>query len=219
MSATMHDLTYDVTFGESRNRLTTAFRIILAIPHAICMALWGYACSFAAIAQWAIVLFTGQRNDGIWRFHRNYLSYASRVNGYSYLLFDEYPGFFNDWKSEPVAFDFRTNDAPDRLSNALRLIWMIPAAVVAYFISIGVGIVAVVAWFAVVITGRMPRGMFDFILRGERVALRLMAYGLLATDEYPWFAGAEPTSVLPPGDGSRGISSGSGAPLPPPAYS
>ena len=216
MSAVLHDMTYDVTFHESRNRLTTAFRIILAIPHAILAGLWAYACFFAAIAQWVLVLFTGERNEGIWQFHRSYLSYAARVNGYTSLLFDEYPGFFTDWQSEPVAFDLRTDAAPDRLSNGLRVIWMIPAGVVAYFIGIGVAVVAIAAWFVVVFTGRMPRGMFDFILRGERMSLRLTAYGLLTTDDYPWFDGSEPTSVLPPGDRSRGIGGGSGVPLPPP---
>lgn len=216
MSTTTHDLTYDVVFAVDRNRLTTAFRLILAIPHAICAGLWGNACSIAAIAQWAIVLFTGERSDGIWQFQRSYLAYASRVNGYAMLLFDEYPGFFNDWKSEPVAFDLRTQHRPNRLSNALRLIWIVPAAVVAYFIGIAVGVVTFVAWFAIVITGRMPRGIFDFVLRGERMTLRLNAFGLLATDDYPWFDGSEPTSVLPPGNRAGRIAPATGAPLPPP---
>src|SRR5262245_6222958 len=107
MSAEMHDLTYDVSYREDRNRVTTAFRLILAIPHLICVTLYGYAAEFVSVLQWFVIVFTGQRNEGFWRFTRGYVSYAARVNGYYALLFDEYPGFFDSWSSEPVAFDLR----------------------------------------------------------------------------------------------------------------
>ena len=222
MSAGAHDLTYDVAYDASRNRVTTLFRIILAVPHAICLGLWAYVVNLVAFLQWFVILFTGQRNEGMWRFQRSYLSYAARVNGYSYLLFDEYPGFFNDWKSEPVAFDLRADAAPNRLTNALRVIWIIPAAIAALFIGIGLAVASLVAWFAILVTGSMPRSLFDFILRATRLTLRLTAYGMLTTDDYPWYDGSEPTSVVPPGD--RSLSgghvpgyAGQGAPLPPPA--
>lgn len=210
-------LTYDVQYNEPRNRLTTAFRIILAIPHLICVALWGYAVELAAVVQWFIVLFTGQRNEGIWRFTRGYLSYSSRANGYLSLHFDEYPGFFNEWKSEPVAFDLRDDEPPNRLTNALRIIWMIPALIIAFFIQIGAMVVTLIAWFAIVITGAYPRGLFDFAVRAMRMSQRVTAYGLLATDAYPTYDGSEPVGVLPPGDPPAGALP-AGAPLPPPSY-
>ena len=214
-------LTFDVRYTEPRNRLTTFFRIILAIPHAICVGLWGYAVQLAAVIQWFIILFTGQRNPGIWRFTRGYLSYSSRVNGYMGLLFDEYPGFFNSWSSEPVAFDLQDDDPPNRLTNALRIIWIIPAFIISAVISIGALVVTVIAWFAILFTGQYPRGMFDFSVQATRMSQRVMAYGLLSTDVYPKYSGTEPVGVLPPGDqagsgGYGGSGYGSGAPLPPP---
>jgi hypothetical protein len=209
-------LTYDVQYTEPRNRLTTAFRIILAIPHLICVGLWGYVAELAAVIQWFIILFTGQRNDGIWRFTRGYLSYSSRANGYLSLHFDEYPGFFNEWKSEPVAFDLRDDEPPNRLTNALRIIWMIPALIVAIFVQIGAMVVTLIAWFAIVITGAYPRGLFDFAVRAMRMSQRVTAYGLLATDAYPMFNGSEPVGVLPPGDQAAGGYGGGALPPPPP---
>ena len=214
-------LTYDVQYTEPRNRLTTFFRIIMAIPHLICVTLWSYAVVLAAFIQWFIILFTGKRNDGIWRFSRGYLSYSGRVNGYTNLLFDVYPGFFNTWTSEPVAFDLRDDDPPNRLTNALRLIWIIPAVIIGYVIQIGATVVLVIAWFAILFTGKFPRGMFDFSVRATRMAMRLSAYGMLTTDVYPKYDGSEPVSTLPPGDrevggGGYGGGYGTGAPLPPP---
>src|SRR6266508_3644212 len=155
-SAMSAGLTFDVRYTEPRNRLTTLVRIILAIPHLVCVGLWGYVVEIAAVIQWFIVLFTGKRNEGIWRFTRSYLSYSSRALGYVGLLFDEYPGFFNDWKTEPVAFDLRDDDPPNRLTNALRIIWVIPALIVGYVIQIGAAVVLIIAWFAILITGAYP---------------------------------------------------------------
>jgi hypothetical protein len=79
-----------------------------------------------------------------------------------------------------------------------------------------------VSWFVIVITGKQPRGMFDFIARVNRFSFDLTAYSLLMTDVYPWYDGSEPTSALTPGDGGGQRSlgpSGSAiaAPLPPPS--
>lgn len=207
-----HDLIFDVAGDGSSNRVTTFFRLILMIPHAILLGLWGYAAGFAAVAQWFVVLFTGERNRGIWNFHRGYLSYAARVNSYIALQYDQYPGFFSDWNNEPIAFDLRVPDRPDRLTNALRFIWVIPAAIVLWFIEIGAAVVAVIAWFAILFTGRYPKGLQPFAIRALRMSLRVTAYAYLATDDYPWYDGNEPTGVTPPGDGAART----GSPLPPP---
>jgi hypothetical protein len=211
---------YDVQYTEPRNRLTTAFRVILAIPHLVCVALWGYVVELASVIQWLIILFTGRRNEGIWRFTRGYISYSGRTNGYLGLLFDEYPGFFNEWKNEPVAFDLRDDEPPNRLTNALRIIWIIPALIVGMFIQIGAAVVSLIAWFAILFTGAYPRGMFDFAVRAMRMSVRLNAYGFLATDAYPMYNGSEPVGTEPPGDHSLGAGSGTGysssSPLPPP---
>jgi hypothetical protein len=195
---------------------------LLAIPHLIVLGVWGWIAELLAFLQWFVVLFTGRRNEGMWGFQRAYLGYNSRVTSYVSLLCDEpYPNFGSVWRGEPVAFDLAYADDANRLTNALRLIWMIPALFVALFLAIAQGVVLFVSWLVIVITGKHPRGMFDFVLRVNRFNLDLSAYGLLMTDVYPWYEGSEPTGVLTPGDGGERFAigpSGAGeAPLPPPS--
>jgi hypothetical protein len=213
-------VTLDVTYREERSRLTSAFRYILALPHLIFAGLWGYAAEILAFLQWFVILFTGKRNEGMWGFQRSYLGYNLRVSSYASLLFDEYPNFGSTWKDEPAAFGTEYRPEADRLTNALRLIWMIPALIISIFLGIAMMFVLLASWVVIIITGRHPRGMWDFVLRVHRFTFNLSAYGLLMTDGYPRFDGSGPTSVLPPGDhgAPSGIAPSSVAPpLPPPS--
>jgi len=219
----MSAVTYDVTYTEQRNRLTSAFRYLLALPHLIVLGVWGYVAELLAFLQWFVILFTGRRNEGMWDFQRSYLGYHTRVTSYVSLAFDEpYPNFGGAWRNEPVAFDLAYRSEANRLTNALRLIWMIPALFIALFLGIAQGVLLLVSWLVIIITGKQPRGMFDFIARVNRFSFDLTAYSLLMTDVYPWYEGSEPTGVLTPGDGGDQHSFGpSGAAiaasLPPPS--
>ncbi len=181
----MAAVTYDIEYTEARNRLTTAFRIILAIPHWVVLYLWNILAQVLAVVQWFIVLFTGKRNDGIWNMHVMYLGYMGRVHGYLSLMYDAYPPFGVDAGATPVRLEVPREEPANRLTNALRLIWAIPALVVSALIAIAMVFVTIVAWFAIVITGRHPRGMFDFALKGLRYSMRTQAYVHLTTDTYP----------------------------------
>ena len=211
---------FDATYTEARSRLTSAFRYILALPHLIFASLWGYAANILAFLQWFVILFTGRRNEGMWSFQRAYLGYHVRVTSYASLLYDEYPNFGSEWRNEPAAFGLDYQQEADRLTNALRLIWMIPALFISFFLGIAVFFVLLVSWVVIIITGRHPRGMWDFTLRVYRFSFKLSAYGLLMTDDYPRYEGSAPTSTLPPGDRTapHGIAAPRpGTPLPPPS--
>jgi Domain of unknown function (DUF4389) len=211
---------FDVTYTETRRRLTSAFRYILALPHLIFAALWGYAAEILAFLQWFVIVFTGRRNEGMWSFQRAYLGYNVRVSSYAGLLYDEYPNFGSNWKDEPVAFGLGYRPEANRLTNGLRLIWMIPALIISFFLGIAVFFILLVSWVVIIITGRHPRGMWDFVLRVHRFSFKLSAYGMLMTDEYPRYEGSAPTGMLPPGDRSTPDSISPpppSAPLPPPS--
>jgi hypothetical protein len=198
--------TYDVSYTEERNRLTTAFRIILAIPHLIVVQVWGYLAEILAVIQWFIVLFTGKRNEGLWNLQHAWLGYYSRVYGYVDLLYDPYPAFGTDPGPVPVTTDFTYEEPANRLTNGLRFIWAIPAIVIAAVLGIGLFFVVIVSWFAILFTGKHPQGMFDFILRVLRFILQTMSYVLLMTDTYPSWASTAgpgiptvpPTTTAPP---------------------
>jgi len=206
----MSTIGYDVTYEEERNRLTVAFRFLLAIPHLIVAQVWGYLAEILAVVQWFIVLFTGKRNEGIWAMQESWLGYYGRVMGYSNFLYDEYPAFGTAPGTVPVRSSITFEEPANRLTNALRLIWALPAMIVGAVVMIGGFFVAVVAWFAILITGKHPAGMWEFMLKVVHYVLQLNAYVYLMTDEYPKFGG--PTTAV-----SMAPSTGPGPSFAPPA--
>jgi hypothetical protein len=211
--------TYDVAYAEKRNRLTVAFRIILAIPHWIIASVWGYLAEILAVIQWFIILFTGKRNESMWNMQRSWLAYSARVYGYVALMYDEYPAFASEAGPAPVRTSFSFEENADRLSSALRIIWAIPAAIITAVVGIAAEVVVLISWFAIVITGRQSKGMWDFVLKVLRMAFQLQSYILLMTDTYPKFgegAGAGEVAAPPPPPG-MGFAAPPPPPPPPPA--
>jgi len=176
---------FDMPYVQQRNRGTVAVRLILAIPHMIVVGLWSYLVALLTFVQWFIVLFSGKRNDGIWKMQNSWLAYAVRVMTYIGLMHDDFPPFGTEAGSVPVTYDFGYTEGANRLTNGLRMFWSIPAAIVTFFYVLVAEILAVVAWFAIVITGNMPRGIFDFMLKAHRQSIRTQSYQLLMTDVYP----------------------------------
>jgi hypothetical protein len=220
-------LTYDVSYAQERNRVTTLFRIFLAIPHLIVAGVWAYLAEILAVVQWFVILFTGKRNQGMWDLQYAWLGYYSRVYGYVELLYDPYPAFGTDPGPVPVTSELSYDEPADRLTNGLRFIWAIPALFVSLGLAIALGVVVLISWFAIVITGKHPRGMFDFILSALRYILRTQSYVLLMTDTYPRYDAAGQPNVAwtppptAPGGGPRPSpaqphGATAGGPLPPP---
>jgi Domain of unknown function (DUF4389) len=205
----MSEMKADVRFTEKRNRLTVGFRWLLVIPHLIVSYFWGIVAQVVAIPQWFIIVFTGKRNEALWELQWQWLGYAGRVIAYEYLLYDPYPAFGTSVGSVPMVEDLTYEEPGSRLTNGLRFLWIIPALLLGILIAIAMGVLWVIAWFAILFTGKFPRGMFDFVLKGVRYSLQLTAYSLLMTDTYPkWGTGAvdvgmvpepEPVAPTPPG--------------------
>lgn len=75
----------------------------------------------------------------------------------------------------------------DRWSVGLRLIYVIPHAFVLFFLNIALFVTSVIAWFAILFTGRYPEGLYRFAVGVLRWNIRVQAYALLMRDEYPPF--------------------------------
>jgi len=78
-----------------------------------------------------------------------------------------------------------------RLTVFFRLIMAIPHLIWSFFYGIGAGVVVVIAWFAILFTGRYPQGMYEFVAGFLRFSTRVNAYYYLVTDEFPPFDGGE----------------------------
>lgn len=184
----------NVSTPERLDRWRPLVQWILAIPHLIIAAALGYAAGALAIVSWLVILFTGKLPAGIANFQVMILRYNARVETYAGFLYDTYPPY--EYKMDaaepggsPVLVDVRPElDERNRLTVGLRFIWAIPA--VLYVLVIG--LVAAVCWFisffAVLFTGRWPEGLRSWVMKSLRVSMRLNAYVMLLTDEYPPFA-------------------------------
>jgi hypothetical protein len=117
------------------------------------------------------------------------LRLETRITAYIFLLRDEYPSVDDE---QAVHVEVFYPDAPSDLNRWLPLVkWFlaIPHFIVLFFLDIAAVVVVIIAWFAILFTGRYPRGMFDFVTGVMRWSLRVTAYAfLLITDRYPPFS-------------------------------
>jgi hypothetical protein len=121
--------------------------------------------------------------------------FGARVGAYMALLRDEYPSTDED---QAVHIEIPYPDARKDLNQWLPLVkWFlaIPHYIVLFFLGIAAIFVVIITWFAILFTGRYPKGLFDFVVGVMRWSLRVMAYAaLLTTDEYPPFTLGEQAS-------------------------
>jgi hypothetical protein len=183
---------------ERRNRLTTAFRIILALPHTLLVGastlgangVLGSVAAACALISWFAIVFTGKEPRGLWDLRHMYLRWRLRVQAYVFLLRDEYPPFGDAGYPATLTLDW-PEQARDRLSVGLRLIYAIPQVIVLFCLAIAVFVCTIIAWFAILFTGSLPAGLGGFVRNVLRWAMRVEAYVLLMRDEYPPFSLSE----------------------------
>jgi len=183
-----------------RKRLTTAFRLILAIPQVLIVGspgsiglgansgtgALGAVASVCAFLAWFAILFTGRYPRGLWDLVKMFMGWRANVVAYVALLRDEYPPFGSG--PYPVTFDVAYPEQSNRWSVALRLILAIPQLIVLVFVLLAWVVTVVIAWFAILITGRYPEGLYTFGVGVQRWTLRVQAYLFLMRDEYPPFS-------------------------------
>jgi hypothetical protein len=186
-------LPYPVTFRadyvEKRSRLTTFFRLILAIPHFIVVVFYFFAAEIVVIIAWFALLFTGRYPQGMYDFVAGALRYQTRVYGYASLLSDEYPPFSGD-PATPYPVDLGVGPPKaqySRLKVLFRLILGIPVLIIQYAMQIVAQVGAFLAWWAIVFLGRQPKGLQDMIVLGLSYQQRATAYFALLTEDWPPF--------------------------------
>ena len=191
-----------------RNRLTTAFRLILAIPHLILVGgiglgvasrgdsrttvggeggLLGAVVIFLAIVSWFTIVLAGRHIIGIRQFTSFYLRWRVRALAYVMLLEDVYPPFGD--APYPASLEIADPVGPrKRVAVALRILLAIPHIIVLFFVLLAWGFTTVAAWFIILFTGNYPQGLYEFGVGALRWRLRVETYLLLMVDEYPPFS-------------------------------
>ncbi|WP_162891375.1 DUF4389 domain-containing protein [Aeromicrobium sp. A1-2] len=190
---------YPVTFTfdppETIARWRVIGNIILAIPHLIVLSVLQFVAEILGFVAWILGVFTGRVPEGILGFIALYLRYNTRVTTYLLFLKEDYPPFSFDMTLADPGDDprVRVDFAPaienrNRLTIFFRLFLAIPQFIVLGLISMVLGLVVVIGWFAVLITGRWPSGLRNFVIGMTRWSLRVNSYLYLLTDDYPPFS-------------------------------
>lgn len=197
---------FEIDFPDrSLNRLTTAFRIFVAIPILIVIGALsggsfqtssGHAMTYMAaggtgllfLPPLLMIVFRQKYPRWWFDWNLNLFRFSNRVTAYLALLDDQYPSTDEE---QAVHLDFPYPDA-HQLNRWLPLVkWLlaVPHYIVLFFLAIGAVVVVIIAWFAILFTGRYPRSLFDYVVGVLRWGTRVAAYAfVLVTDKYPPFS-------------------------------
>ena len=193
-----------------RNKLTTAFRLMLAIPHLFLVGgigfsmvfrtrtdnvtslgpetgLLGFVAGVLAVVSWFTILISREHIAGIRAYTTFYVRWRVRALSYLMLLQDQYPPLGDAvYPSSVTIVD--PERARDRLSVGLRIVLAIPHFIVLVFLMTAFWMTTIAAWIAIVIGGRYPKGLYEFGVGALQWLVRVEAYLLLLIDEYPPFS-------------------------------
>jgi hypothetical protein len=202
--STQYPVQFSVAYPDRElNRLTTFFRVIVAIPILIVLAAlgneygswsndWGFAAGGGGLLFFPpLLMIVFRQKYPRWWYDWNLelMRFSNRVGVYLGLMDDEYP---STDEQQSVKLDFPYPDARNGLNRWLPLVkWLlaIPHYVILIFLGLAAFVAVIVAWFAILFTGRYPRGIFDFVEGVLRWSNRVVGYALiLVTDEYPPFS-------------------------------
>ena len=211
-----HPVRFSVEYPDRPlNRLSTAFRVFTVIPIAIVLgSIGGYTSgdfdggdtSTVVIGGSGLLFFPPllmlvfRQKYPRWWFDWNLelLRFSNRVGTYFALMSDRNPSTDEDqW----VRLDVPYHDASRDLNRWLPLVkWLlaIPHYIVLAFLYLAVVVVVIVSWFAILFTGRYPRGLFEFVEGVVRWQNRVVGYAfILVTDRYPPFSLSQSEPAAP----------------------
>jgi hypothetical protein len=162
---------------------------LLVIPHAFVLWFVFIGAFLAFIAAWFAILFTGRYPPGIFNFLVGALRWGHRVGGYYYLMTEQYPPFSLEDTQYPirVRVDYPQGGIA-RWRPLLHYFMALPHIFVLYFLGFAAVVGLFVAWWAIVFTRNYPAGIFDFVNGVIRWQVRVQAYILLMTEQYPPFS-------------------------------
>jgi hypothetical protein len=168
---------------------------LLAFPHFVILYVLQFVSQIVAFVSWIIIVFTGNLPEGLAGVQMMYVRYAARTYSYVGFMREEYPPFtFETVAADPlddprVRVDFQPQLTDrNRLTVFFRFILAIPQFIVLAVLGVALYVVYIIAFFAVLFTGRFPEGLRTFVVGVTRWYVRVMAYHLLLTDVYPPFS-------------------------------
>jgi hypothetical protein len=181
---------FDVEYPEHLSRWKIFVKWLLAIPHFIIVSLLLMVNSVLILIAFFAILFTKKWPRGLFDFSIQIQRWTANVIVYAVSLQrDEYPPFSGDRGQYPVTLDVEYREDLSRWMIFVKWLLVIPHMIVLTFVLLAAYVVIFIAFFAILFTGRYPRGMFDFVVGTGRWVTRVNAYAQwLMTDRYPPFS-------------------------------
>ena len=184
--------TFEFNAPERVARWRVIGNLILSIPHIIVIYLLGIVGTVIDILSWIVIVFTGKLPAGLAGVSCMLIRYQTRVGVFIVFMRSSYPPFDFDTSTQDNGKDPEVvvNIDPElegrsRLSVFFRFILLIPVVIMGVIWGILAELAAIIAFFAVLILGRWPKGLLNFIIGVNRFSVRTGAYWSLLTDKYP----------------------------------
>lgn len=181
----MHPVRFDLDYTVERNRLTTFFRLLIAIPWFIWMYIYGIVAMVAAFIAWFAMLFTKRYPESLYDFVAGYVRLSAQVGGFAVLATDEIPPFLpkDDY---PIRVDVGPPQAEYRRSRTFfKLLLAFPQQLLAFGLSYVLMGASFVAWWRIMVTGRQSATMQDAFRVTLAYTTRSTAFVLLLTEVHP----------------------------------
>ena len=181
-----HPVQLTVSDELGRSRLTVFFRLLLTLPHFIWLALWSIPALVAVVVAWVVALVLGRVPTALHRFIAAYVRYATHVVAFLYVVGRTFPGFTGREGSYGIDATMAPPLRQSRWKTLLRLVLALPALFVASALGNALLVVAILGWWASLVTGRMPEGLRNLGASCLRYTAQTYAYLFLVTDRYPY---------------------------------
>ncbi len=184
----MNPISFTSEYEIERNRLTTFFRGIIAIPWLIWASLYGIAALVVVVVAWFAMLFTARFPEGMYSFVAGYVRLSTRVAAYTLLLTDELPSFGSGPEPEyPVGVDVAPpQERYHRGKTFFKYVLYFPQALIGgYGLALVLQGAAFVAWFRILFTGKQSVTMHEALVASTAYLTRSNGFLLLLTEAHP----------------------------------
>jgi Domain of unknown function (DUF4389) len=191
-----HPVRVAVTDDRRRSRLLTLFRLPIAIPHLVWLALWTVPAAVAALLNWLSALVIGRAPTPFHRFLSRYLRYSTHLGAFFFLVGNPFPGFTGKPGTYPIDVALPPSEPQRRLVTLFRFVLALPALIVVTGLYGALFTAGFLGWFVALFLGRMPDGLRNLGAYVLRYGAQVNGYLYVLTSRYP-DAGPRPDPAAP----------------------
>jgi hypothetical protein len=184
----MYPISYEADFNPTPDRVTTFFRLLLAIPWFLVAIFWGLLFYITHFIAWVAIVILGRYPQWLYDFNSGVVRFSVRLSAWFYLQTDAWPPFgLKDDADYPIRVHLPPPAASQsRLKALFRLILALPVILVLSYGTATIQSAAgFVAWLTIVFRGYLPEAVFNVMTFVNGFHARVLGYIAFLTDDYP----------------------------------